>query len=97
MTIDAKELREAIRRVRGMMFADPDMARLVAMTCDGASAYAASLPREVEVSTWALVDGDGLVILSGYDSEEEARNGSDNPRLYPVRLSAKPLLPPQKD
>lgn len=99
MTTDAKELREAIQFASRLMFEDRIVFRKeLSLLIAAAEAHLASLPREVEIVRYVLIDGDGKYI-----------NGAPEPdafSIYPcerpagsqiVRLAGTALLPPQKD
>lgn len=99
MTIDAKELREAIallRREAGA-WGPADYRDAVRKAVDAADAYAAPLPREVERVAWEVVaaDGTGCGIYEGKSFADES--ASRVPGRQVVRLTGRALLPPQKD
>lgn len=91
MTIDAKELREAIA-------AFPCPVGPLAIVLKAASAYAATLPREVEIEAWGVLYGNGAFSCLTYESEAEASMHASNavtPGSVVVRLTGKATLPPR--
>ena len=89
MTIDAKELREAISYFEG----DSSNGRRLDLLVEAASAYAATLPREVEC--WVVVDEEANRKSFHYRQEQAERYVSE-PRLHVVRLTGLVTLPPRE-
>lgn len=99
MTIDAKELREAIEhvRTRETWNISPAEKARQALLAEAASLYLATLPREVEVVDWGITNGDGRLVVARFASESSAKRGLE---LYyaldhqVVRLTGTVTLPP---
>lgn len=111
MTIDAKKLEEAIAIARNnaAYIRDRDSVELrslfekeradaLDMLADAASAYAATLPREVTFESWATFFRNGSICSSGL-TEKEAREYEEKSggREVAVRLTGKAILPRVKD
>jgi hypothetical protein len=98
MTIDARQLEEAIKDARRIATGWPGASLHPTLTilAEAASAYAATLPREVPVETWVLVDNAGVIIATGYDSDADARRHTTDAGHHPVRLTGTALLPPRE-
>lgn len=99
---DAKELREAIERVRTLPTWNVSLAYCehIETVISAAEAHLATLPREIEVEGWTLIhDYDGTWSSCLYSTEDAARNaaGSSGDVWHPVRLTGKALLPGSKE
>lgn len=106
MTIDAKELREAIAEFSryvekpGYGISVDKYRPGLAVLLQAASAYAATLPREIDVEDWAIVNRNGKIVESGLLSEVVANRQLE--RSYPlghqvVRLSGRVVIQGGKD
>lgn len=92
MTIDAKELREAIAMFRKEVV---PASRLFGLIADAAEAHLASLPREVTFTRYLVVtDRDEL---GPYPEKDVAENLARRRNGVVVPLNGTALLPPQKD
>ena len=76
MTIDAKELREAIDAYREV-YTGRSKNMQISLVLDAAEAHLATLPREVEVDGWVLVWPDGKRGAFIYNSEHDALHHAD--------------------
>lgn len=103
MTIDgnvsAKDVADAIAWIRGRRGCmTAQLIEQVNVLERAASAYAATLPREVSGEGWGIISANGDLGASIYDSEEMATQSS---KLYsgwhPIRLTGKAVLPRVKD
>jgi hypothetical protein len=90
MTIDAKELREAIFYFEG----DSSNGRRLDLLVEAASAYAATLPREVTFTRYLVVTD--LNELGPYPDKDESENIARRRNGIVVPLSGTALLPPRE-
>jgi hypothetical protein len=97
MTIDAKELREAIEhvRTRETWNISPAEKARQALLAEAASLYLATLPREVEIEVWARVDNEGVMVGFAQQREpvEEAASTFGG---HAVRLTGTATLTPRE-
>ena len=106
MTIDAHQI-ERVRDRIGQYMADEAgcvidkhlTAEDLNLAARVLAAYAATLPREVEIERWCIVDGQGCVVATDFLSKDHATR--DLGRYYTnihqvVRLTGTALLPPRE-
>jgi len=104
MTIDAKAAdglakwahaqAAQIRSTATSMSPDRDTADRLEALGNLASAYAATLPREVEIEGWVLVWPDGTRGGFLFDTEEEALD-NDQPERIAARLTGTAVIKPE--
>ena len=90
--IDAKKLREAIGCVRGAYCPDSDLQKAAFAVCDAAEAHLATLPREVEVETWATIRPSGE-LTDTWDSRDRAEAFAERYGYVVVHLTGTAVLP----
>jgi len=93
MTIDAKKIAAALE-----WYSKPDAGSHLETLYAAASAYAATLPREVEIEQWAVIDStNGKVRVTHNEKRYADRHADGVADRQVVRLTGTAVLPRVKD